>query len=84
MKKTSLKVVSKSQQYWTKENCDIIKNYIQILRETDKAYFREEVRKLLEIIKSIKLNHELSESQIEYIKYVRDIDNMIKLENWTA
>lgn len=80
IRKGNLNAVNQSQQYWNRETIDMLKNYVQLLRETDEEWFRDEIRKLRIIITHVYMNQELTSDQIEYIRYVKDIDNMVNLE----
>jgi len=65
-----------NEKYWDVETVAILDKYIQLLRETDRVYFRDEIKKLLQIKKSIYLNQKLTDEQIEYIRNIKNLYEM--------
>jgi len=65
-----------NEKYWNVETVAILNKYIQLLRETDRYYFRDEIKKLLLLKKSIYLNQKLTNEQIEYIRNIKNLYEM--------
>lgn len=60
-----------SEDYFNLGIINLLKNYMQLLREQDREYHRDEVRHILTINRLIFKNEDLSQNQMQYIEEIK-------------